>query len=221
MVFQKISDSQPVTRYLVQLLTAYLQGGRVLWLVPGGSSIVIAADVSRQLKPEDTNHLTISLTDERYGDVGHPDSNWQQLMNTGFQVGNAQVLPVLTGSDMGTTTTAYGKALQEAMSSADYRVGFFGMGADGHTAGILPNSPAVHDENFAASYDAGNFKRITMTPKAITYLDETVIYAVGEEKREALLNLNLENLPLETQPAQIHKQIQKCTIFNDQIGEEA
>lgn len=218
MEFQKISDSQPVISYLVRTLKTYLSGGRVLWLVPGGSSVAIAAAVSQQLRDVDTSYLTITLTDERYGVEGHPDSNWQQLLNAGFSFGNAAKLPVLSGRNMSETVQDFSKSLEKTLGSVDYRLGFFGMGADGHTAGILPESPAVYDENFASGYDAGNFMRITMTPKAITYLDETIVYATGEAKREALLNLNLENLPLDKQPAQIHKQIAKCTVFNDQIG---
>jgi 6-phosphogluconolactonase/glucosamine-6-phosphate isomerase/deaminase len=220
MVFQKISDSQPVVDYLAKVLTTYLEAGRVLWLVPGGSSIAIAAAVSQKLKPELTSHLTVSLTDERFGIVGHPDSNWKQLHDAGFQPAHATMLPVLSGKDMTETVTNFGASLEEILGNVDYRLGFFGIGADGHTAGILPGSPAVAAEQFAAGYDAGNFMRITMTPKAISYLDEAVAYAVGEEKREALLNLDLEKLPLETQPAQILKQVAKYTIFNDQIESE-
>ena len=37
------------------------------------------------------------LTDERYGPVGHPDSNWSQLLQKGFDLPQAKLVPVLTG----------------------------------------------------------------------------------------------------------------------------
>ncbi len=219
MKFIKISSTDPVVEFLTARLQTALQAGkRVLWLVPGGSSIAIAAAVSQNLQGTDVHNLMVTLTDERFGTVGHKDSNWKQLADAGFSLPGAHLSPVLDGSgDRPHTTMQFANTLQELYRQSDYKLGFFGMGADGHTAGNIPGSPAVTSLEFAASFD-GSFQRITMTPIAIAQLDEAVVYAVGEEKKPALEQLQ-QDLPLETQPAQALKKIPELTIFNDQTGE--
>ena len=221
MEFRKISSQKPVVDYLVEVLRRELKTGkRVLWLVPGGSSIAIAAEVSKQLDPENLKNLAVTLTDERYGPVDHPDSNWRQLEEAGFALPGATFLPVLTGKEMDATAGYFANLLQKLLENAQYSLGFFGIGADGHTAGILPSSPAVKEKSFAAGYDAGQFKRLTMTPPAIALLDEAVVYATGEAKWPVFDQLDTE-LPLDKQPSQALKQVPKLTVFNDHKGEEA
>src|SRR5258708_2139506 len=72
----------------------------VLWLISGGSNIKIATAVMAKLIGNESN-LWVTLTDERYGKVGHPDSNWQQLLEAGFDPGHAKTYPILrTGLDL-------------------------------------------------------------------------------------------------------------------------
>jgi 6-phosphogluconolactonase/glucosamine-6-phosphate isomerase/deaminase len=96
----------------------------------------------------------------------------------------------------------------------------FGIGSDGHTAGILPRSSAVDEMRLAHGYDGGTFKRITMTRPAITQLDEAVIYTMGKDKWPVLDQLE-NDVAIDEQPAQILKQVPKVTIFNDHKGEAA
>jgi 6-phosphogluconolactonase/glucosamine-6-phosphate isomerase/deaminase len=114
----------------------------------------VAAAVSQHLRREPLERLTVTLTDERYGPVGHADSNWRQLATAGFDLPGATMLPVLKGLDMPSTVAEFAAVLKHHLSAADFALGFFGIGADGHTAGILPGSPAVAATEFAAGYDA-------------------------------------------------------------------
>lgn len=218
-VFQKTDSIEVVANYLKSVLLEQLgMAKKVLWLVPGGSAIAVTAAVSRLLAGHQLEGLTVGLTDERFGDVGHADSNWQQMSQAGIYFAKATLLPALNGADQATTTTAYATSLSQAFAKADYKLGLFGMGADGHTAGILPGSPAVTDGQWAVSYQADPFIRLTMTPKAIRHLDEAVLYAMGQAKQTALHNLK-SSLTLAEQPAQALKAATKLTVFNDQIGE--
>ena len=216
-MFRTIDSPEPLVEYLTHVISSQLAAGkRVLWLVAGGSSVPVAVAVSKELKNSGVSleKLVMTLTDERYGDVGHADSNWQQLKNKGFDLSGAIVQPVLDGKDMEATVTAFGVFLGIELDKSDYRIGLFGIGPDGHTAGILPHSPVVGATQLAAGYDAGAYRRMTMTPPAIARLDEAVAYAVGESKWPVLERLETE-LSLEEQPAQILKQISKATIFTD------
>ena len=216
MEFKTTGDSSEVVNYLSQCLSRALSANKaVLWLVPGGSAIDIAVQVSKQLEGQDLSRLWVSLTDERFGEVGHADSNWQQLSAAGFSLPGANLYPVVQGQDQKTTAEGFANWLQDALRECDYKLGFFGIGPDGHTSGILPNSPAVDESALACTYDGGAFQRITTTASAIKQLDEAVVYAAGEAKWPVLKQLAEENLSLAEQPAQILKSVPKVTIFTD------
>ncbi|MFA5154941.1 MAG: 6-phosphogluconolactonase [Patescibacteria group bacterium] len=195
-------------------------GRSVLWLVPGGSGIAVAAYAAELLNAAAGGNLTnlaVTLTDERYGPVDHPDSNWRQLRAAGFMLPSARLIPVLDGANQLETTRSFAVRLEQELAQADFAIGLFGIGADGHTAGILPHSPAVGSADLAYAYDAGNFRRITITPRAIGRLSEIVVYAQGPEKWPALARLS-ERLDPAEQPAQALKQVKKLTVFSDYRG---
>jgi hypothetical protein len=201
MIFRKITSDEAVVRYLVELLRQKLDyGEKVLWLVPGGSAIKVAATVSQQLRDIDLTNLTVTLTE------------------ADFHLPGATMVPVLHGHTLQETTQEFARHLQEYCQGASYCLGFFGMGPDGHTAGILPGSPAVAATEWAASYQAPGFTRITMTPPAIAALSEAVVYAMGESKQEPL-ELLQQDVSLDQEPAQALKKVGQLTIFNDQIGD--
>ena len=104
------------------------------------------------------------------------------------------MIPILVDDDRNITTEKFDMVLKQEFEKADYKVGLFGVGTDGHTAGILPESGAINSENLAYSYDTPTFSRITMTPKAIEQLDEAVVWAQGEDKWKVIKDLNDEEL---------------------------
>jgi 6-phosphogluconolactonase/glucosamine-6-phosphate isomerase/deaminase len=189
-----------------------------LWVVSGGSNINVAVDVSKNLKNNDLMNLTVILSDERFGQVGHGDSNWAQLLRAGFKLPSSNTIEVLGGLSRPKTIEAYKLNLQNAIQRSDYAIGLFGIGVDGHTAGILPGSIAARRDCFCAAYDAAPYFRITMGPAAILMLNEVVVYAMGRSKTKALKILETE-IPIAIQPAQILKKVSKLTIFSDILKE--
>ena len=188
---------------------------RVLLFVTGGSSIAVAVEVAGLISAHPHQNLAVTLTDERYGPLNHPDSNWRQLLEKGFSLPEAKLLPILTGEGMEAENKKFSDALEEEFRSADYKVGLFGIGKDGHVAGILPGSPAVLVAGWSAAYDAGKFERITITPETIVKLDEAVVFAEGEEKWPIIRDLAENDLDISQEPAQILKKVPLLTIFTD------
>lgn len=216
MEFQRISTIQPVVDYIRTTLLSKLSEGTVLWLIPGGSAIEVAVLVSKELAGTDLSGLTVTLTDERYGLVGHADSNWQQLQSRGLMLPGATEIPVLKGESMEKTIEEWDLEMSRLLTTCAYTFGLFGLGADGHTSGILPHSPAVETTHLVSGYNGGSFQRITTTPLALLQLNQAVVYAVGGSKRHILEEL-AQDRTLADQPAQIFKQI-PTVIFNDTIG---
>ncbi|MBX4191140.1 6-phosphogluconolactonase [Candidatus Saccharibacteria bacterium] len=217
--FRQVHSTQPVVDLIFRTIHTLLEkNASILWLIGGGSAIEIAIQVASQLnKSRNLEQLTVTLTDERYGPVGHRDSNWKQLQDRGFKLDNAKLLPVLTNKDFEQTANSYGESLNKALSQADYSLALAGMGPDGHIFGIKPNSPAVDSRNDVVAYKWDDYQRITPTASFISRLDEVIIYASGEEKHQQIADLEKE-LSLQEQPAQLLKKLQKVTIFNNHIG---
>ncbi|MBI3888703.1 6-phosphogluconolactonase [Candidatus Nomurabacteria bacterium] len=201
------------------ILKQLKSGQHVLFFATGGSSIYICTKISKILREyPDKNlvkNLTVTLTDERYGAVGHLDSNWQQLMDRGFCLPEAKCIPVLNGEEKDATVREWNNTLNQELMTKGYKIGVFGVGADGHTAGILPESPAIDSEDFACGYDTPTFSRITITSKTIEKLDEAAVWVQGIGKWPIVENLLKENIPINTQPTQILKKVPLLTIFSD------
>lgn len=208
---------EDLSRRLIQELK---ENKNVLWLVSGGSNIVSAVKVMTAIPEELHMQLTIMLVDERYGDVGHNDSNYQQLLNTGFKVGDAIFLSVLeSGLTLDETVARYKSMAGQAFEEADTVIALLGLGADGHIAGILPNSPASYEaEKYVVGYEADPYQRLTLTFPALRRISAAYVYAYGKSKLTALQTLKSEELTLEEQPAQILRQLPEAFIYNDQVA---
>lgn len=212
------SISQPAEFLADKINRSLKTGKKVLWLVPGGSAIAVAVASSKLLDKARLSNLTVTLTDERYGRVGHPDSNALQLHSSGLELGNAKFLPVLTAKDIKATAKEFNDQMAEAFELNDFKIGLFGMGADGHIAGIKPGCPTVASPRLAEYFSGDDFERITLTPVAIAKLDAAAVYAVGLEKHSQLDRLQTK-LTVTDQPAQILKSIAGLTIFSDYEGD--
>lgn len=201
--------------FLADAISNQLKTGKnVLFFVTGGSAIAVASEVSKILSKSPHQNLTIMLTDERYGPLGHPDSNWSQLLAKGFDLPQARLIPILDGGDCISTTQKFNEILKKEVAENSYKIGLFGIGADGHTGGILPHSDAVNSPGLAYTYKTEKFERITVTPKTITQLDEIVVFVKGEEKWNTLKDLEGDKEVFD-QPAQILKKVKLLTVFTD------
>lgn len=193
---------------------------RVLWLLSGGSSIPIAIKASQILKDYDLSNLSVTLTDERYGEVGHKDENWQQLLDGGLDLPRANLYRPLIGESIQKTTDLFNNWLLKSLNEADYKIGIFGLGEDGHTAGIKPGSKAVKSTDLATFFTADDFKRITIGFVAISRLDKVFIQASGINKRNIIHALLYYNMPLDDQPSQILNTISDATLYTNNKKEE-
>jgi len=220
MNFHKITDVDIVAEHIARSIRLNLAGGqKVIWLLSGGSTIPVACAAAELLRKDRLLGLTVGQIDERFGDIGHPDSNWRQLMSAGFNLPRAKLQPVLTGKDIEETTGNYDRFISHVGSSGGYIIGLLGIGADGHTAGILPGSPVLSSDKNVDYYLSSDFQRITLTRRGLELLDEAAVYAAGDSKKTTLENLTKE-IGWDEQPAQLLKEIARVDVYNDVIGGE-
>jgi 6-phosphogluconolactonase/glucosamine-6-phosphate isomerase/deaminase len=219
MVYKKITAADSVSSYIFdQIASRLAMGKKVLWLMSGGSAIAINQTVLSKLQKISCSNLAIGLTDERFGKVGHTDENWTAILRSTPVPAGSTTAPINNGKNIEQTTMDYAAKLKQLLQWADYRIGFFGIGADGHTAGILPHSSAVKSLDVVASYQAHDYARVTMTPIAIEQLHTAVVYAVGEQKHAVIEKLG-SDVSVDEMPSQILKQAGELVIFNDFKGD--
>ncbi|MET0979717.1 MAG: 6-phosphogluconolactonase [Candidatus Saccharimonadales bacterium] len=214
-----VHSSNPVSAaadHLARSIKDHLEAGEhVLWLLSGGSGIHVVLAAAKILTDTDLTNLSATLSDERYGKLGHVDENWQQLLDNDLYLPGADLYRPLIGKDRTATSVAFGAWVEQKISTANYTVGLFGIGSDGHTAGIKPHSNAIETTAWAAGYIGDDFERITITPRAISKLDEAIVQASGEDKVPVLKQLLHQDITATEQPAQMLKSIPKCTLYTN------
>lgn len=212
-----IQTDQPVIEaadHIAAAIKHHLANGeRVLWLLSGGSGAAIAVAASERLADTDLTNLSVTMTDERYGPLGHPDENWQQIIEAGFSVPNATLYRPLSSGDIASTATAWGLWLTHALNTTDFAIGVFGIGADGHTAGIKPHTSATTATQAIAAFTGDDFERLTITFPVIERLDEVVIQASGDDKAAIIRELLAGHGALDDAPAQILTTVPDSTLY--------
>lgn len=194
---------------------------RVLWLICGGSNIPLAAHtmelVRRKVSFEQIERLTVGQTDERYGPVGHQDSNWKQMEDAGFNFDNTTAMPILLGESLEKTVGDYARRLSNAFQENDIVIAQFGIGADGHVAGMLPQTGGIDSREMVFGYESSPFVRVTLTPPAFEHIDIAYTFAFGEAKQEAVRNLKEKELSVAEEPCQILKTIPESFFYSDEV----
>jgi 6-phosphogluconolactonase/glucosamine-6-phosphate isomerase/deaminase len=200
-------------------------GKRVLWLVSGGSNIQLEVDVMNQLQESGTvrlSGLAILPVDERYGEPGHADSNTAQLRNAGFDPGTAVWVDVLTHNvPFDQTMSFYNDVASTAFANASVVIAQFGMGGDGHIAGMLPDSPGVSAEPVVViGYEWSDYTRMTLSADILRGVQVAYVPAFGKSKEKALDRFRANTEPFEKLPAKLLYELPEVFIYTDQLKTE-
>jgi 6-phosphogluconolactonase/glucosamine-6-phosphate isomerase/deaminase len=221
-IMQFVEEQQPAAEHAIadRIVRALRDGQRVLWLVSGGSNIAAEVAVMEQIREEAPARLpglAILPMDERFGPSGHPHSNTQGLKQAGFEPGAAVWVDVLVHNvTFEQTVIFYNEVAGTLLQNAGIVVGQFGLGADGHVAGILPHSPSVDaDEVMVAGYEWSDFPRLTLTPTALKQVSSGFVLAYGSVKQRALERLQKHNEELDDLPAVLLYDIPEVRVYLD------
>ncbi len=224
MHFVKVNTIDQAEKILFDdIQSALAKYKKVTWLISGGSNIQLAASIFNKFNSAALLKLTIMLVDERFGSLGHRDSNYYQLQQAGIDFNKVKNYPVIKSDnqDQVETVETYNNCVQKVFSESDFIIGQFGIGADGHTAGILPHSFATEPtQELVVGYDAPDFNRITLSFEGIKKISMALIFAFGANKETAITALHDKDLSLAEQPAQIFKQVSDAYIINGMIGDQ-
>ena len=207
-----------VAEFIADRLAALLADGKsVLWLLSGGSGGTVCAEAGQLLKQkvQDFSRLYVTMSDERYGPVGHPDENMAILLASGLDLPGATIYRPLSGKSRHETTADFSNWLDQNKSQVDYSLAVLGIGADAHTSGIKPGSVATTTQGAAVDFDGDDFERITTTSHFLKTVDEAVVQAFGEPKQDVVKQLKLGEGNEAEAPMLAIRKIEKVTLFSD------
>lgn len=179
------------------------ENGRAVWVLAGGSSPLAAYKllVKYYADAVDWAKVTVLMGDERFVPLTHSDSNWGSIMplfqanqlTAAIQVVQPEILETVAS-----TAIAYSKKIQ-ALAINRFDLVWIGVGEDGHTLSLFPANVAFINETsewVIPVYDSPKApgERITLSLKAMEYISELVIFAVGASKKKALKEARLKRV---------------------------
>ena len=146
----------------------------------------------------DWPHVHLFWGDERFVPADHPDSNYRlarEAFITRVPIPQENVHPILTqATDPETAAAQYEVTLRRFFASPEgeaprFDLVLLGLGADGHTASLFPESPAL-DENrrlVAAVYVPKLAAwRLTLTPPVLRAARHLIFLVSGQDKASVL-----------------------------------
>lgn len=127
--------------------------------------------------------MVIYQVDERIAPPGDPMRNLTNLERCLATVHPSIVPMAVNDSDLTVASRCYGAALPERIDLIH-----LGLGADGHTASLIPGDPVleVTDRLVAVTGEYQNYRRMTITYPALARADEILWLVSGIDKRQAL-----------------------------------
>lgn len=225
-------NSQEGAVYLgreISKLLFLLKDVQVLLFVSGGSSLTVLPYTEN----EDYSHVTISVLDERFGKTNE-NNNFSQLKLLPWsdyflkKGGKFISTKILKGDTQKKLAERFEKEIENWMNinKKGKMIALFGMGSDGHTAGIFPFpedsemfNKIFDSKNIIASYDAAEKNifpnRITTTNAIFKKIEIGFAFICGEEKRKALNDFKENNKKSNELPIMFLKSIKKIKIVTD------
>lgn len=189
-----------------------------LFVGKAGSKNLAFAQVDERFQPESNNPIN-QLSNYP---ISNENINANQIEKTGlWEMCRKNNIPYYLISQEGTlkeATRRYDQTISKLFKEYTYRLTILGIGEDGHTAGLLPGYKDVwNTDKYVVGYEnIGKFpKRITLTPKALMELDQAIVVASGENKKEAIKKiLNPVNAEkIDQYPAVLINKIKKVDLF--------
>jgi 6-phosphogluconolactonase/glucosamine-6-phosphate isomerase/deaminase len=209
----------------------------ILLMLAGGSAFAVYDAISPQWL---SSHITIAMTDDRFShELDINNSHLLQVTDFYNEIINADAYYISTEVWTEQTPEELAKRFEYGLRQwlAEFPggvvVAVFGMGEDGHTAGMIPCDKKTFDELFentekwVVGYSTPNneyHERITITmPFIRKYVNYAVGFISGEKKRPALDRLiaekgssngSLDESLAET-PSRILRELKNVEIFTD------
>ena len=200
MTIEVLADALAVAKAAAKIIAAEARAavaarGRFILAVSGGKS---AGQMLRALAGEEVpwKNVHIVQVDERIAPAGHPDRCLTHLRESllsrvPLAPGQIHAMPV-EETDLEAAATHYARTLQQIAGSPPILdLAHLGLGADGHTASLIPNDPVLNvtDRDVALTGIYQQRRRMTLTYPMLNRSRRILWVVTGPEKVEMLVRL--------------------------------
>lgn len=216
----RIYPKKELATFFIDLFDKQKTQKKIIFL-SAGSWLQLYEELSKEIIPFGKDiSISFAQVDERFQPENIDDVNAETIAKTGILENGSKTIFISKNGTLEQSTKEYEKNISHFFGNDSYKIVLLGVGEDGHTAGLLPGYQHAWDKDqLVVGYkNNGKFpQRITLTPKALRLMDESIIYAVGEKKRPViniLLGLN-ERKNLGEFPTGILKEMKNVHLFTD------
>lgn len=167
---------------------AIQQRGRFAVALSGGSTPKAIYEALVQTAQLDWTKVWLFWSDERAVPPDHPDSNYRMAMEAGFKklpIPKGQILRMEAEGDIEKKAKDYDEAIHRILGKHFFDLVMLGVGEDGHTASLFPNTQALSfTDRLAAANHVTEKKswRMTLTFPCINQSSHIAFYALGASK---------------------------------------
>jgi len=213
MVMQNVTKTEAERRVAEEIKKN--SSKKILYLLSGGSSASIGVAALSKLDDSVRKNMSVAMVDERFVPYDSEDSNAHLLKTLGllnYVSKFEEILEVNAGINRNQTAMNYESKLASIVETSDYIIAVLGIGADNHTAGILPGINFNDSTNLVVDYSSDNFERISISPHFISSIDMIFAYIEGDEKESAVMAVSEVHDPVDY-PSQLIKNAKQYEIL--------
>ncbi len=146
----------------------------------------------------DWKKVLLFWSDERNVPPTNPENNYAMAMNAGFKdlpLVDTHIFRMEAEKEIITHAQNYENQIRLTLHSRPFDLMMLGMGEDGHTASLFPNTLALEEKKHlvvANEVPQKNSWRMTMTFPLINQARNIVLYVIGKSKQEMVRHVFLE-----------------------------
>lgn len=164
------------------------QRGRFAVALSGGSTPKAIYQLLSKEKDLEWDKVYLFWSDERGVPSDHPESNYKMSMESGLKhlpIPPDQIFRMTAEKDPERNARDYEEKIRRVLGKSLFDLVMLGVGEDGHTASLFPNSPALSiEDRLVAAHFLPEKKswRMTLTFPCINNSNQSAIYALGIQK---------------------------------------
>lgn len=180
-----------VEQFKSTALAAIKRNGNFYVALSGGETPRAIFQKLAQEKNFPWQNIHLFWSDERCVSPDNPESNYHMALDTGLLslIKQENIHRMMGEGDPQKEAERYEKLLRDILPNAAFDMVMLGIGEDGHTASLFPNTEGlkVKDRLVIANYiPQKNTWRLSLTFACLNASHDIVVYALGERKAKIL-----------------------------------
>ncbi len=159
-------------------------------MLAGGGTPLAAYRATAEQRVLASEQLVLLFSDDRHVASDSPDSNYGNVlpMVSAMEIDDARILHVRGELALDDAKDRYAEDLQAFLDEGGKcKLGFVGLGADGHTCSLFNLEDAAVDDTLTLKIEStGGFDRVSVTRAFLQSVEHIIVLATGDAKIDML-----------------------------------